>query len=87
MSVFDLGRPSGGENEWESTPEPRCSRKACHQSASWGLLWNNPRIHTPVRRKVWLSCDEHRDWLQQYLTSRGLHKETLALADIPADAG
>lgn len=59
--------------------EPTCSRKACGGPASWQLLWNNPRIHTPERRKVWLACNEHRDWLQDYLTTRGLWKETLPL--------
>jgi hypothetical protein len=61
-----------------------CSRKACRQSASWQLLWNNPRIHTPERRKVWLACSEHREWLQEYLTTRGLWKQTLPLEGSPA---
>nr|WP_090584843.1 hypothetical protein [Arthrobacter subterraneus] len=63
---------------------PVCSRKACRQSASWQLLWNNPRIHTPERRKVWLACSEHREWLQEYLTTRGLWKQTLPLEGSPA---
>lgn len=54
-----------------------CSRKACRADASWQLLWNNPRIHTPERRKVWLSCAEHRGWLEDYLQTRGLWKETI----------
>ena len=58
---------------------PVCSRKACRHNAAWRLLWNNPRIHTPERRKTWLSCDEHRDWLEDYLRTRGLWKETLPL--------
>ena len=58
---------------------PICSRKACRQDARWRLLWNNPRIHTPERRKTWLSCEEHRDWLEDYLRTRGLWKETLPL--------
>jgi len=58
-----------------------CSRRGCRNDAAWRLLWNNPRIHTPERRKVWLACDEHRDWLQDYLTSRGLWKETLPVEE------
>jgi hypothetical protein len=56
-----------------------CSRKACRSEASWQLLWNNPKIHTPERRKTWLACNDHRDWLEDYLQTRGLWKETLVL--------
>lgn len=58
---------------------PICSRKACGDPACWQLLWNNPRIHTPERRKTWLACDQHRDWLEDYLRTRGLWKETAPL--------
>ena len=64
---------------------PVCSRKACRNHAGWQLLWNNPRIHTPDRRKIWLSCDEHRDWLEDYLRTRGLWKETVPLGTTPAE--
>ncbi len=58
---------------------PVCSRKACRAAAQWQLLWNNPKIHTPERRKVWLACAGHRTWLEDYLQTRGLWKETLPL--------
>jgi hypothetical protein len=58
---------------------PPCSRKGCRQEAAWRLEWNNPRIHAPERRKTWLACPEHRDWLADYLRSRGLLKDVLAL--------
>ncbi|MDQ4500988.1 hypothetical protein [Sinomonas sp. ASV322] len=61
----------------EEPAEAVCSRKGCRSAATWQLLWNNPRIHTPERRKVWLACDEHREWLEEYLTTRSLWKETL----------
>lgn len=57
----------------------RCSRKGCQADASWQLLWNNPRIHTPDRRKVWLACGEHRAWLEEYLQVRSLWKDTVPL--------
>lgn len=60
---------------------PTCSRKGCRQPAAWQLLWNNPRIHTPERRKIWLACGDHRDWLTGYLTERGLFKESQPLPD------
>ncbi|MBS41934.1 MAG: acetone carboxylase [Nocardioides sp.] len=53
-----------------------CSSKGCRTPAAWQLRWNNPRLHTPDRRKVWLACDEHRDSLSQFLGARGFLKET-----------
>ena len=50
---------------------PRCSAKGCRAPASWDLVWNNPRVHTPDREKVWLACDDHRDSLGEYLRVRG----------------
>jgi hypothetical protein len=58
---------------------PVCSRKGCRADAAWRLLWNNPKIHTPERRKTWLACDEHRAWLEDYLRQRLLWRETLPL--------
>jgi hypothetical protein len=58
---------------------PVCSRKGCRNAAGWQLLWNNPRIHTPDRRKAWASCPDHVEWFEEYLRDRGLWKETLPL--------
>ena len=71
-----LGMLPGGEQELAI-----CSRKGCRAPASWELLWNNPRIHTPERRKVWLACGEHRDWLEDYLKTRSLWIETVPHAE------
>ncbi|WP_312179820.1 hypothetical protein [Arthrobacter sp.] len=71
-----LDQLSGGT---ASEERARCSRKGCRSDAAWQLLWNNPRIHTPERRKIWLACDEHRGWLEEYLQVRSLWKETLPL--------
>lgn len=57
------------------TPELQCSSKACIADAVWQLLWNNPKIHTPERRKIWLACDEHRQFLADFLSSRAFLKE------------
>ncbi|WP_026546791.1 hypothetical protein [Paenarthrobacter nicotinovorans] len=78
MNIFNLVGPGAatGESGRALAPEV-CSRKGCRVVAQWQLLWNNPRIHTPDRRKVWLSCTDHREWLEEYLTTRGLWKETL----------
>ncbi|MHC6221069.1 hypothetical protein [Arthrobacter sp. MMS24-S77] len=80
MNIFTMGG-SGLDNEQQAGHRESlaavCSRKACRAEATWQLLWNNPRIHTPDRRKVWLSCQEHREWLEDYLQTRGLWKETI----------
>ena len=50
---------------------PECSRAGCRAPAAWNVKWRNPRIHSEDRVKVWLACDEHRDFLYDYLSSRG----------------
>lgn len=64
-----------------------CSAKACRHQATWGLLWNNPKLHTEQRRKVWLGCDEHRVTLGDFLSMRGFLREVVPVDKIPADAG
>jgi hypothetical protein len=48
-----------------------CSARGCRADAVWALHWNNPRLHSPERRKTWLACAEHRDDLEGFLTLRG----------------
>jgi len=67
--------------------EPTCSAKGCPSVATWALLWNNPRLHTPERRKVWLACDVHRDSLGDFLRARAFLKEVVVVTDVPHDAG
>lgn len=43
----------------------------------WQLLWNNPKLHTPDRRKTWLACPEHRESLELFLGARGFLKDTV----------
>ncbi|WP_431229224.1 hypothetical protein [Paenarthrobacter nicotinovorans] len=82
MNIFNLGSAGlGSQDSGRATAAATCSRKGCRQDAGWQLLWNNPRIHTPERRKVWLACDEHREWLEDYLQARGLWKETVPFTD------
>jgi hypothetical protein len=54
-----------------------CSAKGCQAPAVWALVWNNPKVHTPERRKVWLACDEHRGSLSDFLGARGFLKEVV----------
>lgn len=64
-----------------------CSAKACRREAAWALLWNNPKLHTAKRRKVWLACDEHRTTLGDFLSLRGFLRASVPVGEIPADAG
>ena len=61
----------------DAVDELVCSARGCHATASWGLLWNNPKLHTPERRKVWLACDDHRESLSQYLDVRDCLRDVL----------
>lgn len=47
-----------------------CSRAGCVAPATAIVEWRNPRIHDESRRKQWLACDEHREYLHDYLASR-----------------
>ena len=73
-----MSAPQQGERP-ESQEVPLCSAKGCSAPASWVLAWNNPKIHTPDRRKQWHACDEHRDSLGAFLGARGFLRETLPL--------
>jgi len=53
-----------------SPDSPQCSRAACTADARSSVVWRNPRIHGPERRKVWLACDEHAPYLRDFLASR-----------------
>jgi hypothetical protein len=68
-------------------PDLVCSAKGCRRPATWAHLWNNPKLHTPERRKVWLACDEHRSTLGEFLSLRGFLKETVPAEQVPVGAG
>jgi hypothetical protein len=55
-----------------SNAEPRqCSAKGCRSEATTDLEWRNPRLHDSARVKHWLACDEHADFLADFLARRG----------------
>ncbi|MGA7148692.1 MAG: hypothetical protein WBX17_09425 [Microbacterium sp.] len=47
-----------------------CSRAGCRAAAQWRVDWRNPRIHTADRVKTWVACDEHVDYLREFLALR-----------------
>lgn len=61
--------------EPDTAEQAVCSRKGCHAEAVWALAWNNPKLHTPDRRKVWVACDEHRSHLEEFLGARGFLRD------------
>lgn len=61
-----------------------CSARGCTHQADFGLLWNNPSLHTPERRKTWLACEEHREHLSQFLGTRGFLREVVEVAQLRA---
>jgi hypothetical protein len=56
-----------------------CSAKRCREPARWALRWNNPKLHTPDRRKTWLACDAHREHLRAFLDARGFLRDVAEL--------
>lgn len=83
MSFDLLGSLSQGpQSRAAQSPGPQavqCSRRGCTAQATWMLKWNNPKVHTADRRKVWTACDEHRDHLAEFLAVRGFLKDVLPL--------
>ncbi|HLK94571.1 MAG TPA: hypothetical protein VK365_02410 [Nocardioidaceae bacterium] len=52
-----------------------CSARDCRLPAVWALQWNNPKLHTPDRRKTWTACELHRTSLADFLGRRGFLRE------------
>ncbi len=59
----------------------RCSRAGCRATATWRVNWRNPRIHSEDRVKVLPACDEHREFLESYLGTRGFPVVVTGIAD------
>lgn len=58
-----------------------CSRAGCAEPATWNVNWRNPKIHTADRVKIWLACDEHRQYLFDYLATRSFPVKVTPLAE------
>ena len=67
----------------EDPSEPLvCSARGCRATAVHALRWNNPRLHTPERRKTWLACEEHLTSLSEFLSLRGFLREVVDVAGL-----
>ena len=88
-AIFEPGtdpEPDGhpARDTMQSVDEPlTCSAKGCPAPAVWALLWNNPKLHTPERRKTWLACEGHRESLSAFLGARSFLKDVVAVEDRP----
>ncbi|MGS2587179.1 hypothetical protein [Streptomyces hebeiensis] len=81
MNIPGTPRFPGATDSAEAGTAPICSAKGCRTPAVWVLAWNNPKLHTPERRKTWLSCDEHREHLSSFLGVRGFLKDVVSLEE------
>ena len=64
-----------------------CSAKGCRVTAAYGLLWNNPKLHAPERRKTWLACEGHADPLSDFLSKRGFLKDAVPVDELTDEMG
>lgn len=68
----------------EPVAEATCSRAGCRAAAQWRIDWRNPRIHSADRTKTWVACDEHRDYLREFLAARDFPVSVSPLTDVTA---
>ena len=66
--------------------ENTCSARECIAPAEWAVIWSNPRIHTG-REKTWLACEEHRQFLHDYLAYRNFPVRDVPLAEFLVASG
>ncbi|WP_374946969.1 hypothetical protein [Agreia sp.] len=55
-----------------------CSRAGCREASAWRIEWRNPKIHDESRRKIWLACTEHVDFLREFLAARDFPLDVIA---------
>ena len=75
VSCHLWGRILDVNADHDPTEPPLCSARGCSAPAVWALNWNNPKLHTPDRRKTWLACDDHKQSLSDFLGARGFLRD------------
>jgi hypothetical protein len=63
----------------EPAGPPQCSAKGCRAVATIDLRWRNPKLHDAARVKHWLACEEHADFLADFLARRNFLLERAPL--------
>lgn len=66
---------------------PHCSRAGCREAATVALLWRNPKLHAPDRRKTWLACAEHEGFLHAFLSARSFPVSVVSVTEVLAGDG
>ena len=59
-----------------------CSRAGCRSRAEWAIEWRNPKIHAEDRRKTWLACADHLDYLREFLAARSFPLRVLPVDEL-----
>ncbi|CAG7603202.1 hypothetical protein ACFPZL_00925 [Leucobacter soli] len=59
-----------------------CSRAGCREAAGQAIRWRNPKIHAEDRWKTWLACDEHLEFLREFLAARSFPLEVVPVAEL-----
>lgn len=59
-----------------------CSARGCRSPATQAVVWRNPALHAPGRRKVWLACAIHRDGLRDFVQVRGFLLEVVGVDEL-----
>ncbi|UBH06107.1 hypothetical protein K8P10_001618 [Leucobacter sp. Psy1] len=77
-----LGGPLGGVLGGDPDERFTCSRAGCTARADVALLWRNPKIHSPERRKTWLACADHRETLVAFLSARDFPLRVVPVDDL-----
>lgn len=55
---------------FDAGADPVCSRAGCNEAATFTVNWRNPKIHSADRVKIWHACDDHVEFLRDYLSAR-----------------
>ncbi|MFM1797625.1 MAG: hypothetical protein RL733_1406 [Actinomycetota bacterium] len=50
--------------------EGKCSRANCKNAATHLIDWANPMIHCGDRKKTWAACEEHKEYLIEFVKAR-----------------
>lgn len=87
LGMLSSGAADDASRAGRSDAPLKCSRKGCKADARHVLEWNNPKVHSPERRKQWLACDEHLEYLSNFLGARMFLKNVAPLAEIDKPAG
>ncbi len=85
MNLADALSLFGGDASERGVPH--CSRAGCREAATVALLWRNPKLHAPDRRKTWLACAEHEGFLYEFLSARSFPVSVVSVTEVLAGDG